>query len=66
MIDYHLGCFNAQRVLLQPLEEVAIRSAANIEEQIFDVVQLVIVTRLVVYVVAQILQIFHSGAAGLT
>lgn len=65
MINHHLGRFNVHRVLLEPLVQVPIGLAADIEEQVLDVVQFVLVARLVVYVVAQILQIFHSRATSL-
>lgn len=63
MIDDHFGCLDVDGVLTKPLGQVAVGSAANIEQQILDVIQLVFVSRLVVDVVAQILQIFHSRAA---
>lgn len=65
MIHDHLRGFYGQVILLEPLEQVSIRSAADIKEQTFNVVQLMIIARLVVDIVAQILQIFHSSATGL-
>lgn len=63
MINHHLGCLDTNGILLQPLGEVAVGSAADFEEPILDAVELVVVARLVVDIVAQVLQIFHSRAA---
>jgi hypothetical protein len=52
MIDDHVGCFNVHRVLLQPLVQVSVCFAADFEQQTFDVIQFVIVSRLIVDVVA--------------
>lgn len=52
MINDHLGGFYVHGVLVEPLVEVAIGAAADLEEQILDVVELVVVARLVVDVVA--------------
>lgn len=65
MIDHHFGCLDANGVLLQPLGEVAVGSAADVEEPILNAIKFVIVARLVVDIVAQVLQIFHSRAASL-
>lgn len=65
MIDHHLGCLDANGVFLQPLGEVAVGSAADVKEPILNAVEFVIVARLVVDIVAQVLQIFHSRAASL-
>lgn len=43
MINDHLGCFNVYGVLVEPLGQIAIGLAADLEQQILDVVELVIV-----------------------
>lgn len=52
MVNYHLGCFYVHGILKQPLGEISVRAAADFEEQILDIVQLLVVAGLVVGVVA--------------
>jgi hypothetical protein len=52
MIYDHLGGLNVHGVLMKPLVEIPIRLAAALKQEILNVVQLVIVARLIVDVVA--------------
>lgn len=65
MVHDHLGSLDVDGALLQPLGNVPVRATADIKQKILDVVELMIVTILVVDIVTQILQIFHSRTTSL-